>query len=74
MQGLAYPASPGPHDQAALKKARKQREKSLNGGGMQAKLAEEGMSEREMDHAIKVTEQRLDDLKAAVQKKRVSKE
>ncbi len=74
MQGLAYPASPGPQDQAALKKARKQREKSLKGGGMQAKLAEESMSEREMDHAIEVTEQRLDDLRAAVQKRRMSKE
>ncbi len=74
MQGLAYPASPGPQDQAAFKKARKQREKSLKGGGMQAKLAEESMSEREMDHAIEVTEQRLDDLRAAVQKRRMSKE
>ena len=74
MQGLAYPASPGPQDQAAFKKARKQREKSLQGGGMQAKLVEESMSEREMDHAIEVTEQRLDDLKAAVRKRRVAKE
>lgn len=74
MQGLAYPASPAPQDQAALRKARKQREKSLQGGGMQAKLVEESMSEREMDHAIEVTEQRLDDLKAAVRKRRVAKE
>lgn len=74
MQGIAYPASPGPQDQAALKKARKQREKSLKGIGMQAKLAEESMSEREMDHAIRVTEQRLEDLKAAVQKRKVSRE
>lgn len=71
MQDVAYPA---PQDQAALKKARKQRERSLKGGGIKAKLAEESMSEREMDHAIEVTEKRLGDLKDAVQKRRVSKQ
>ena len=73
MQSIAYPASSGPQDQAALKKVRRQREKSLKGQGMQAKLAQESMSEREMDHAIKVTEERLEDLKEAVRKTRNSK-
>lgn len=73
MQGLAYPSSSAPQDQAALKSVRKQREKKLKGMGMQTKLAEESMSEREMDHAIKVTEERLEDLKAAVHKRKASK-
>lgn len=69
MQDLAYPASPPPQDQAALK----QREKSRKGEGMQTKRGDESLGEREMDYAIRVTEQRLEDLKAAVRKRRVEK-
>lgn len=70
MQDSAYPASSGSQDPAALKKVRKQREKSLKGLGIQAKLADERMGEREMDHALETTEERLEDLKAAVQRRR----
>ena len=70
MQGIVSPSSSSSSDQAALKKVRKQREKSLKGLGKQAALVNEVMSDREMDHAIKVTEERLEDLKSAVQKKR----
>ena len=70
MQGIVSPSSSSSSDQAALKKVRKQREKSLKGLGRQAALVNEVMSDREMDHAIKVTEERLEDLKLAVQKKR----
>lgn len=59
MQDVAYPAA-----------ARKQQE----GAGMQMKLKDENMGEREVDYAIRVTEQRLEDLKAGVRKRRVGKE
>lgn len=59
MQDVAYPAA-----------ARKQQEEA----GMQVKLKDENMGEREVDYAIRVTEQRLEDLKAGVRKRRVVKE
>ena len=74
MQGIVSPSSSSSSDQAALKTVRKQRENSLKGLGRQAALADEVMSDREMDHAIKVTEERLEDLKLAVQKRRRLKE
>ena len=71
MQDFAYPSSSsGAQDQVALKKARKQRQKSLKDSIVKGKLAYEAMGEREMDHAIKVTEERLLDLKHAVQKRK----
>ena len=70
MQGIVSPSSSSSSDQSALKNVRKQRENSLKDPGRQATLADEVMSDREMDHAIKVTEERLEDLKLAVQKKR----
>ena len=72
MESIAYPAQSKSQDQKALKKARSQREKSLKGQGLQARLAVESMKEREMDHAIRVTEEKLRDLKGAVQRKRES--
>ena len=72
MEGIAYPASSKFEDQEAVKKARAQREKSLKGQGMQARLALESMKEREVDHAIRVTEERLQELKGALQRKRES--
>ena len=72
MESIAYPAQSRSQDQKALKRARSEREKSLKGHGMQARLAVESMKEREMDHAIRVTEEKLQDLKGAVQRKRES--
>ena len=72
MESMAYPAQSKSQDRKALKKARSQREKSLKGQGTQARLAAESMKEREMDHAIRVTEEKLQDLKGAVQKRRES--
>lgn len=72
MEGMAYPASSRSQDQDAVKKARTQREKSLKGQGMQARLAAESMKERDVDHAIRVTEERLQELKGAMQRRRDS--
>ena len=72
MENIAYPARSKSQDQKALKRARTQREKSLKGQGMQTRLAVESMKEREIDHAIRVTEEKLQDLKGAVQRKRES--
>ena len=73
LQGMAYPVASDGEDQRALMKARKQREQSLRSQGVRARLAQESMNERQVNHAIKVTEERLADLKEAVQKKRGSK-
>lgn len=73
MQGIAYPVASEGQDQRALKKARNQREQTLKNQAIRAKLAQESMSDRQVDHAIRVTEERLRDLKEAVQKKRGSK-
>ena len=70
MEGIAYPASSSNLDQEAVKKARTVREKSIKGQSKQARLAVGSMKEREVDHAIRVTEERLRDLKGAVQRKR----
>lgn len=70
MQESAYPVDSKTADQTALKKARQQRERSLKKLGAGTNLAQESMNERQIDHAIKVTEERLADLKEAVQKKR----
>lgn len=67
MQGLAYPQS---NDQEAVAQARRQREQSLRNKGLRSKLADMKMSEREVDHAIRVTEEKLQVLKRAVYEKR----
>jgi hypothetical protein len=75
LEGLIYPTSSvstdDGSDRGALRKARAQRERSWRNRDEQAKLQEEGMSEWEIDNAIRVTEQRLQALKAALQKKRL---
>ena len=70
MEGIASPSKS--QDQEAVRKARHQREKSFKEEGMQARLAVESMKEREVDHAIRIKEERLQDLKEAVQRKRGS--
>lgn len=67
MQGVAYP---GNNDQEAVAQARRQREQSLRNKGLRSKLADVKMSEREVDHAIKVTEEKLAMLKSAIQEKK----
>ena len=68
MQGVAYPDSDDDRD--SVVKARRQREQSLKSKGMMSKLADVKMSEREIDRAILVTEERLGTLKRAVQEKK----
>lgn len=67
MQGVAYP---GDGDQEVVVKARRQREQSLRGKGLRSKLEDVKMSEREVDHAIRITEERLGLLKRAVQERK----
>lgn len=78
MEELVYPGSASAgndHDEsdgAAVRKARRQRERSWRNREMQSKRREEGvMSEREYAEAIRATEKRLEGLKAARQKKRL---
>lgn len=68
MQGIAYPDSS--NDREVVAQARRQRETTLKGKGMRKALADVKMSDREVDHAIKVTEERLEVLKRAVDEKR----
>ncbi|KAI9719643.1 MAG: hypothetical protein M1812_003414 [Candelaria pacifica] len=70
MEGSAFPAMSA-DDHSSLK-ARKKREKALKGRNIQSKLmeAERTMNEREVDEAIRVTEDRLDSLKGLVEKRR----
>ena len=67
MQGVSYPES---SDREAVAQARRQREQTLRNKGLRSKLADVKMSEREVDHAIRVTEEKLGVLKRAVQEKR----
>lgn len=67
MQGAAYPES---SDREAVTQARRHREQSLRSKGLRSKLEDLKMSEREVDHAIKVTEQKLAVFKRAVQEKK----
>lgn len=76
MEALVYPGSASADDDdesdgAAVRKARRQRERSWRDREMQDKRREEGiMSEREYAEAIRATEKRLMGLKAAMQKKK----
>lgn len=74
MDRLAYPvgAGSGSGDDSATAKARKQRERerALAGKSMESKLLREKMSEREVDDAIRVTQERLEALKGVVEKRK----
>ncbi|KAL8940938.1 MAG: hypothetical protein Q9211_002032 [Gyalolechia sp. 1 TL-2023] len=67
MEGALYPTA-GAHKSPA--EVRRQRGQYLQSQGFKAKMAEQEMNEREVDHAIRVTEEKLEALKAVVQKKR----
>lgn len=68
MQGIAYPDVG--NDQEDVAQARKQREATLKGKGMRKALADVRMSDREIDHAIRTTEEKLEVLKRAVSEKK----
>ncbi|KAL6718756.1 hypothetical protein ACLMJK_002990 [Lecanora helva] len=68
MQGLAY--ANDNNDREAFAKARKVREDSLKGKGVKKGLAEVRMSDKDIDHAISVTEEKLGVLKRSVQELR----
>ena len=69
MQSLSYPHSE--RDHKAVANARRQREMSLKGRGGKDASVDIANNEREVDHAIKVTEERLDVLKRSIEKKRL---
>ncbi|KAI4129425.1 MAG: hypothetical protein LQ338_002265 [Usnochroma carphineum] len=71
MVDASYPPASGYKSPAQI---RTQRDRHLRSQGFKARIADEGMEEREVEHAIRVTEEKLDALKAAVQKKRRRKE
>lgn len=70
MESIAYPASSEDNGHDAVNQARKQREQSLRHRDMDAKIADEKMNEREFASAIKVTEERLEELKRAMERKK----
>ncbi len=69
MEGLAYPANTKREDPVAVRKKR-ERDIKAKGRGLRARLADERMSEREVDEAIRVTEDRLRVLKRVVGRKK----
>ena len=66
MDGLAYPGN-------VRKEERGRRERNVGMKGVKARLAEEKMKEREVDEAIRVTEERLAVLKGVVGRKKEDK-
>ena len=60
-------------DREALAKAKRQREQSLKAKGMQKALTDVKMSERQVDSAIRITEERLGVLKRAVEEGKEAK-
>ncbi|KAK4692245.1 hypothetical protein P7C71_g4923, partial [Lecanoromycetidae sp. Uapishka_2] len=64
MQSVAYPVPN--NDAETLARLKKQRQQSLKGKGFRGKVEGLKMSEREVDHAIRVTEEKLGLLKKAL--------
>lgn len=74
MDGLSYPVvGAGSGDDSAAAKARKQRERILAGKSMESKLLKEKMSVREVEDAIRVTQERLEALKGVVEKRKATR-
>jgi len=69
MEGMAYPANARREDPQELRKKR-ERDIKAKGRGLRARLADERMAEREIDEAIRTTEERLRVLKGVVGRKR----
>lgn len=72
MDLLADPVGAASGDDSAAAKAKKQREleRTIAGKSMGSRLLREKMSEREVDDAIRVTQERLEALKGVVEKKK----
>lgn len=68
MQDASYPAS-GSSGYRSSPKLQTRRGRHSQSQGYRAKIAEEAMNEREVNHAIRVTEEKLEALKAAMQNK-----
>lgn len=74
MDGLSYPVvGAGSGDDSPAAKARKQRERVLAGKSMESKLLKEKMSEREVEDAIRVTQEKLEALKGVVEKRKATR-
>lgn len=65
MQSTAYPVPNSDTD--VLARLKKQRQQNLRGKGLREKVEGLRMNDREVDHAIKVTEEKLSVLKRAVE-------
>ncbi|KAI9871895.1 MAG: hypothetical protein M1830_002321, partial [Pleopsidium flavum] len=72
MDGLSYPAMAGGRDEAASK-PRKQRERAVRGKGIESRVLDEKLSEREIDNAIEVTQERLETLKGVVERRKAQR-
>ncbi|KAL8636871.1 MAG: hypothetical protein Q9228_005789 [Teloschistes exilis] len=68
MQDASYPASSSTGHRSSSK-LHARRGRPVQSQWYRAKIADEAMSEREVDHAIRVTEEKLQALKEAMQKK-----
>ncbi|KAL8753141.1 MAG: hypothetical protein Q9184_005508 [Pyrenodesmia sp. 2 TL-2023] len=71
MVDASYPPPSGYKSPAEV---RTHRNRHLQSQGFRAKIADEEMNEREVNHAIRVTEEKLEALKAAVRKKKGKRE
>lgn len=69
MEGMAYPVNAIREDPQEVRKKR-ERDIKAKGRGLRAKLADERMAEREIDEAIRTTEERLKVLKGVVERKK----
>ena len=70
MQSLAYPRSTET-DRESLSKARMQRGNTLNAKSFKAKMADQAMNKREIDRAIRVTEEKLKIWKEVVERREI---
>ena len=67
MHKMTYPLS---DKEEQSSETRAQNSKPPQDREMKARVAQEAMNDREIDHAIRVTEERLEQLKTTIQKKR----
>ena len=65
MEDLVYPAAREGKDRDAVAKAKREREKALQARSMERRLKEDEVSDRQVDDAIRIAEERLEALKSA---------
>ena len=70
MENLVYPAAREGKDRDAVAKAKREREKALQARSVEAKLKAENLSDKQVDDAIRVAEERLQALKIAAEKRK----